>query len=117
MKAKQNKQMLNEVRRMQQLAGILKEDMDLPQARVPDAIAMTIFLDSLGVNSKDPIFKGDIGTGNVEGVLDLIDDMVDLESSYSQSDIIAAMEEAQFSQDLIDRIVDQHPVVSRLERG
>lgn len=102
---------LTEVKRMQKIAGILKED------RTPDAISMTIFLDELGVNTKDPIFSSVINSGNVEEALDLIDDIKDLERSYSQSDIITAMQAAQFSQEMIDRIIDEHPVVSRLERG
>lgn len=113
---KHNKMKLNEIKRMQQLAGLINES-QLNENQVPDEVAMTIFLEELGMKVKDPIFQGVIKSGNVEEALDLIDDMVDLERSYSQSDIIAAMEAAQFSQDMIDRIIDEHPIVSRLEKG
>jgi hypothetical protein len=107
------KKQINEIKRMQQLAGLLKEE-SIPGG--PDEVSLKVFLDVLGLNSNDPIFKHAYQNHDIEELLQMIEDTAGLDQ-YTKSDLINAMEQAQFSQDMIDQIIDENPLVKGLERG
>lgn len=111
------KKQINEIKRMQFLAGIIKEDEGtniIPGG--PDKVSLQVFLDTLGLNSNDPIFQGAMNNRDIEELLQMIEDTAGLDQ-FTKSDLIDAMEEAQFSEDLIYSIIDENPLVKGLERG
>jgi len=110
------KTLINEVRQLQKIAGILKENEDNVIPGGPDWVSLSVFLEALGLNPKDPIFQGAMKNRDIEELLQMIEDTAGLDQ-YTKSDLIDAMEEAQFSQDMIDFIIDENPLVKGLERG
>jgi hypothetical protein len=131
---------MKEIIRMNQLAGIITEGQARKMLEIlgegtvrtkklvkenmtPDQVSMRVFLETLGINPADPMFRTTIKTGNIGEVITLIidtmgdgDEFNPLDGVFTQGDFAQAAEAAQFSEDMIDDILG-HPAISRLERG
>jgi hypothetical protein len=120
---------MKDIIRMNQLAGIITEGQARKMMQVlnenekPDSISMMVFLEGLGISPKDPLFASAIKTGNIYEVISLLVDTAgngDTENPfdgvYTQSDFYKAAQDAQFSQEMIDDILDMEEI-QNLEKG
>jgi hypothetical protein len=90
----------------------------------PDRFSMMVFLEELGVDYKDPLFAGVIEDGDYEEAIHLLADTAGsgwdspnpFEGVYTKNDFKEAAEEAQFTQEVIDYILDLD-MIKNLEIG
>jgi hypothetical protein len=84
---------------------------------------MRLFLESLGLNPDDPLFRTAIKQGDIYELIELIsdsagdgDDTDPLDGVFTQSDFRTAAQEAQFDRKMIEDILDID-IIRRLEKG
>ena len=93
------------------------------ESETPDSVSMMVFLEGLGINPEDPLFDLAIKTGDVEEVIALLVDTAGngdaqhpFDGVYTQSDFAQAARAAQFSEEMVDDLLDMDEIRT-LERG
>jgi hypothetical protein len=95
----------------------------MKESETPDSVSMMVFLEGLGINPKDPLFTSAIKSGNVEEIIALLVDTAGngdaqhpFDGVYTQSDFAQAARAAQFSEEMVDDLLDMDEIRT-LERG
>ena len=120
---------MKDIIRMNQLAGIITEGQAkkmmeiLNENQNPDYVSMMVFLEGLNIDPNDPLFADVIKTGDIYETITLLADTAGngdaknpFDGIYTQSDFRNAAEEAQFSQEMIEDLLDMEEI-QNLEKG
>jgi hypothetical protein len=120
------KQQINEIKRMQQLAGIIKEN-KLNEEVTREQILQ--FVQAIDTEGDPSIYFASPGSQNIDGAIDYLaahstlygnnpnhDDLDGGLSGFTQNDLIQYAQEAGWDQESIDYMLELPPV-KYLERG